>query len=370
VPSKQKNELIRYIRPLLPPLHEWSAFLDASYASRYFANRGPAVRLFEESLQAKYARGRAVVSGPNATATLVCALQALGVQGPVLTPSLTFAATPQAVRMAGCTPTFCDIDPDTWELDAAAAEKILEQGGIQAILHVRAYGFGHDLVRLEALAREHRIPLIVDAAAALGGRASIEGQVGQQGDVEVFSLHATKVFAIGEGGAAFTRPELAEAFRQASNFGIRQADVVVPGLNGKLADFQAAVGLAVLERIDTYIEQRRRVAAFYHGTLSAQPRLRHAPPPDLAPWQSYPLLLSPAMDIAALVERALGLGLELKRGYHLAMHQTGYFRRFTATPLPVTEDISAHTLCLPVYSDMSLELAARVMELFLAAVDR
>jgi dTDP-4-amino-4,6-dideoxygalactose transaminase len=368
VARQHENELIQYIRPLLPEPQEWTGYLAASYASRYFANRGPAVRLFEERLQAKYARRRAAITAPNATASLVCALQALGIQGPVLTPSLTFTATAQALLMAGCTPVFCEVHPDTWELDPQAVEQALKRSEIKAILHVRAYGFGHDLAPLEALARRERIPLIVDAAAGLGGQASIAAHVGQQGDVEIFSLHATKVFAIGEGGVAFVPLELAERFRSTSNFGIRQLDVVERGLNSKLSDFQAAVGLAVLDKIDAYIEQRRKIVTYYHSAISKHARVRYAPHPGLSPWQSYPVLLESGVDVVACSERAFALGLEIKRGYHLPLHRTAYFGSFAAAALPVTDEVSTHTVCLPVYSDMSMQTAGRVVELFLKAL--
>ena len=200
--------LIRFIKPVIPAPEEWMKHLRESYEVAYFANTGPAVKLFERRLREKYARGRAVVTAPNATNALVAGLQALGVKGRVLTPSYTFPATTHAILMAGAEPMFCDIAPDSWSMDPAAAEMHLAQGGISAILHMRPYGFGQSASSLEELARRHGIPLIIDAASALGGESSRTGHVGQQGDMEIFSLHATKVFAIGEGGVTLMRPDL------------------------------------------------------------------------------------------------------------------------------------------------------------------
>jgi len=362
------RDFIRYIKPVIPPIEEWARHLQESYQVGYFANTGPAVKCFEAALRAKYARGLAVVSGPNATNALVAALQSLDVRGTVLTPSYTFAATAHAVLMAGARPEFCDISPETWETDVAAAEQRLARGGIGAILHVRAYGFGHDASALESLARKYGIPLLIDSAAALGGAQSISAHVGQQGDMEVFSLHATKVFAIGEGSAALMRPELEQRFRRACNFGIDYPDVVDAGLNSKLSDFQAAVGLAVLEHIDAYIAHRQQIAARYQATLTALAQVRHAPPPALSPWQSYPVLLAKDVDVAQVIEKALAAGLELKRGYYKPLHQTSHFRSFAAAPLPVSEDVGAHVVCLPVYSDMPLELADEVLKRFRMAL--
>jgi dTDP-4-amino-4,6-dideoxygalactose transaminase len=358
---------IPYIKPVIPPPQDWIGYLDESYRSGFYANFGPAVREFERRLRQKYGRERAAISCPSATHGLVCALQALGIRGKVLIPSYTFVATAQAVLAAGCEPVFGDISLQTWELDPAGAAAIAEREDIRAIVHVRAYGFGHDLAAMQELARSRRLPLIVDAAAALGTQASRAGHVGQQGDLEIFSLHATKVFAIGEGGVAITRPEFEEPLRRASNFGIQYPDVVGPGLNSKLSDFQAAVGLGVLERIDGYISHRQDVAGHYHQALAKLPWVKYAPAPTLSPWQSYPVLLDAGKDISGIIVRALENGLELKRGYYHPLHRTRYLSSYATSPLPATDALCEGVVCLPVHSDMSIEVRDRVLELFLAA---
>lgn len=368
--KKENPNFIRFIKPVMPEPGDWTPYLKESYNSGYFANFGPAVRDFEKRLREKYARQRAVVTSPNATIGLVTALQTLGVRGKVLTPAYTFPATAQAILMAECRPVFCDVAEESWELDPATVEQALKQHpDISAILHVRAYGFGHDLSQLEAISHARGIPLIVDAAAAIGSTASISGHVGQQGNVEIFSFHATKVFGIGEGAALFIPPEMDLTCRTISNFGIRYPDVVDRGQNSKMSDFQAAVGLAVLDRIDGYIAQRQRIVQHYHAVLSQLAGIRLAPDPNLAPWQCYPVLLTKDKDVAAIIAHTLAYGLELKRGYYKPLHQTSYYSRYTDGDLPVSEDISAHVICLPVYSDMSLQTADRVLEYFSQALN-
>lgn len=359
--------MIRYIKPVMPAPEDWTPYLRESYAAGYYANFGPAVRNFERRLKEKYARQRAAVTSPSATVGLVCALQTLGIRGKVLIPSYTFPATAHAILMAECTPAFCDISEDSWELDPVAVSKALTDPDIKAVMHVRAYGFGHDLTWFEALTRARRIPLIIDAAAAIGSMHSIHGHVGQQGDAEVFSFHATKVFGIGEGAALFMDRKHEEAFRLASNFGIRYPDVTGPGQNSKMSDFQAAVGLAVLDRIDGFIRCRRAVAERYHKALASLDWVALAPRPELSPWQSYPVRLRADKDVQGIIERALSKGLELKRGYYQPLHRTSYFSRYAHAPLPVTDAVSGRIICLPIYSDMSLELADKVLELFIAS---
>lgn len=367
--SNADLDFIRFIRPCIPAPEEWVPHLRESYEIGYFTNTGPAVKQFEKRLREKYGRGRAAVTAPNATNALLAALQALGVTGKVLTPSYTFPATVHAILMAGAEPLFCDIAPDTWELDPSVAARMLEREKVGAILHLRPYGLSRDAAAIEALARKHGVPLVIDSAAALGAAASIEGFVGQQGDIEVFSLHATKVFAIGEGGLSLMRPELEQRFRQVSNFGIQYPDdILARGQNSKMSDFQAAVGLAMLRHIDTHVAQRQRVAANYHRRLSAVTGVQQAPRPELAPWQCYPVLLAPGKDAGAVVKSSRDMGLELKRGYYKPLHQTAFFSRYASSALPVTEDIAARGLLMPVYSDMSLELSDEVLARFTRAL--
>lgn len=361
------GDQIRYIRPVMPAPADWTPYLEESYRTGYFANFGPAVRHFEQRLKQKYARERSAVTSPSATIGLVCALQALGIRGKVLIPSYTFPATAHAVLMGECTPVFCEISQDTWELDPGAVADALRDGEIKAVMHVRAYGFGHDLSWLEELTRERGIPLIVDAAAAIGGMSSVQGHVGQQGDMEVFSFHTTKVFGIGEGAALFMDRRHEDALRLASNFGIRYPDVTGAGQNSKMSDFQAAVGLAVLDKIDGYIRCRTSVAARYHAALKDLDWVAHAPEPGLSPWQSYPVRLRADKDVKHVMERAAALGLELKRGYYLPLHRTAHFSRFTRAEFPVTDAVSREVICMPVYSDMPMELAERALQLFIDA---
>ena len=355
---------IRFIKPVMPAPEKWLPYLRESYEIGYYTNTGPAVKAFEKQLHERYGRGRAAVTGPNATNALVAALQALEITGKVLTPSYTFPATAHAILMAGGEPRFCEINADTWELDPASAAGILEREKISAILHMRPYGFGHDAAPLEALAKRHGIPLIIDAASALGGPASVAGLVGHQGDIEVFSLHATKVFAIGEGSLSLMRPELEQKFRRVCNFGIQYPDILERGLNSKMSDFQAAVGLAVLGHIEAHVAQRRRVASNYHQQLSGHAGVRWAPQPDLCPWQYYPVLLAPGKDPGSIAKTCLDQGLELKRGYYKPLHRTRFFSRYGDAALPVTEDIAGQVICLPVYSDMTLELSDEVLARF------
>lgn len=356
--------MIPYIRPTLPPPDAWLPHLQAAYDARWYTNFGPVAARFEEGLTAKYGGvARTVVLAASGTAALTGVLQALAGPGRIVVPSYTFPATAQAVLAAGGVPVFCDVSPDTWELAPDALRRILEADDIRAVVHVRAFGLCHDLDPIEAAAREHGVPVIVDAAAAVGGRVSDAVWAGQQGDVEVCSLHATKVFGIGEGGAIFAPADRIPALRRALNFGLEDGDVIMPALNGKMSEFHAAIGCAMLDRIDDFVVHRQRVAARYRETLAGLPAVAACPPPAIAPYQTYPVLLERGIDVDAVIAGAVKRGVELRRYYYPALHRTTFFRPFTTEALPVTDDLAGRMLCLPVFSDMTDAEQGQVLDM-------
>ncbi|MBV9281387.1 MAG: DegT/DnrJ/EryC1/StrS family aminotransferase, partial [Chloroflexi bacterium] len=222
-------------------------------------------------------------------------------------------------------------------------------------------GFCRSLHPVADLVRRHGIPLIVDAAAALGGRACDGSWVGMSGDVEVFSMHATKTFNIGEGGMLLTSPDIADTARSAINFHLRRPDIASPAMNAKVDEFRAAVALAVLERIEGFVERRRAIAERYSAFFRLCPGVAVPANVGLPPWQCYPIQLPRGVDVAQLVRRLAEAGLEARPYYRPALHRTCLFGRFARGPLPVTEEAEDRTLCLPVYSDMTEEELAQIL---------
>ena len=342
---------VPFARPLVPPPGEWLPFLEESYETRWFTNGGPVGERLERELEGRVgSQDRAAVLVSSATAGLTAALLALGVEGAVAVPAFTFPATAHAVRLAGCRPVLCDVDPDTWELTPSAARAAVRDHGCRAIMHVRPFGFCRDVSRIESVARELGVPLVIDSAAAFGGTTDDGVAVGGAGDAEVFSFHATKVFAVGEGGAVMAAPPLAERIRKVINFSLSGTDVAGPGLNGKLSDLSAAVGRAMLRRLDEHVAVRRaaveRLARAVTGaaTLPAKP--------GRPPWQGLPVLTSDRAARDAALTRLRGESIEARVYYAPGLHRTTAFARFAAAPLPATDAICDRILCLPVHSDL------------------
>jgi dTDP-4-amino-4,6-dideoxygalactose transaminase len=334
--------------------------LEPAYASRYFSNFGPVARAFESEVAARYS-SRGCVGVANATLGLTAALLALGAEGDVLLPSFTFPATAHAVALAGCEPRFCDVSRETWELDGSALRAALAAARPAAVVHVRSFGLCRDLGEIELVCSAAGVPLVVDSAAAFGGGVDGGGWVGSAGVCEVFSLHATKAFAVGEGGLVVGEPGLVEEVRTVVNFALRGGDVVGRGLNAKLDEFAASRGLAMLARLDDALASRRACADRYRSELKS-PLVVHPFRPGLPPWQTYPVQLADADRRPAFLRALAERGVEARPYYTPALHRTTAFR--TADALPATDALSASVVCLPVYPDSSeperAELAAAV----------
>jgi dTDP-4-amino-4,6-dideoxygalactose transaminase len=334
-----------FVRPSVPTPEEWLPDLESSYEAGWFSNRGPALQAFERELAERF--GRPATAVANATLGLTAALLALDVRGRVALPSFTFPATGCAVELAGGEPAFCDVDEETWELDPRALKDALA-GGAAAVIHVRSFGLCRDLAEVENTCATAGVPLIVDSAAALGGRAAAGDEIGHAGVCEVFSLHATKPFAVGEGGVALGDADVIEAMRRAANFGLEGGDILGRGLNAKMDEFAAARARAMLRGLDAEIEGRARHAATYREALD-DTLVKHPISPGAPPWQTYPVrLLDPTVRPALLGELA-ARGIEARAYYTPALHESSAFQ--SAVPLPVSERLSRSIVCLPNYGN-------------------
>jgi len=224
---------------------------------RWLSNDGPFVRELEQRIAARL-EVRHCVAMCNATVALQIAARALGLSGEVITPSYTFVATAHALYWQGITPVFADIDPGTHNLDPAAVRRMITPK-TTGILAVHLWGRGAPDDALRQIAEEHGLKLFYDAAHAFD--CSLRGRrIGQFGSCEIFSFHATKFFNTLEGGAVLTNDDdLAETMRLMRNFGFAGYDDVVRlGTNAKMVEASAAMGLANLECVDSFIECNRR----------------------------------------------------------------------------------------------------------------
>jgi dTDP-4-amino-4,6-dideoxygalactose transaminase len=348
---------LRLTEPTLPPLDLLAPDLAGMWERRWLTNDGPLCRRFGEALRVRLGVA-AVVPTASGTAGLIAVLRGLGIGGEVIVPSFTFSATAMAVAAAGAVPIFADVDPGTWALTAETAASQIGPR-TEAILAVHVFGWPCDPVPLERLALAHGLALVFDAAHAFGCRYPDGTAVGTGGDAEVFSFHATKLLAVGEGGAIATRDaDLARRFAAATHFG-DGADSL-PGLigtNGKLQEWNAVLGWHGLRRVDAWIARRAAMVRRYRQELRDLPGLNfQIGPAGSRPNHQY---LPVAVDAAAFGLSADELvcvlraeGLEARRYFAPALHRHPAFVSLSPSVLPVADRLASQALCLPLYSHL------------------
>ena len=365
---------LRYplIAPQPPRLETYADAIRRMEASGIYSNNGPLARSFEASMTERLFEGTgATLAVANATLGLMLAIrEAIGDRPAAgrfaLMPALTFAATAQAAIWAGLTPLICDIDPEDWAASRAEEERLLRSWGdrIAVVVPYATFGASIDLDHYAALRRRHGVGVVIDAAASLG---SLDGQGRAFGAdapfAVVFSMHATKPFAVGEGGLIHSADaDLIERLRIMANFGFgAPRTATVPGLNAKLPELLAAVAAARLEDVERVSERRVAVTAAYAATLDGLTLQRSTGRRQAAQFMPalLPAHLAPRRDaiIAALAEQGVGAGHYFSP--HLAQHPW-LADHVVAEPLPVTDEIAARIISLPVTDSMTSDDAATV----------
>jgi dTDP-4-amino-4,6-dideoxygalactose transaminase len=367
------------IRPNPPKLSQLVAGLEAIEASGTFSNNGPVARRFEQAMTETLFGGQgACLAVANATLGLMIALRHATLRMDdtrklALIPAFTFAATAQAAQWAGLTPLLADCDPDDWALCPKAEERLLAEHGqrIAAIVPYATFGNSIDLDRYAWLARRHDVAIVIDAAASLGS-LDAEGRgfgTGAPFPV-VYSMHATKTFSTSEGGVIHCAdPAVIETLRAMANFGFEGGrSATMPGINAKLAEVPALIAEAKLGDIKYVALHREALAARYRERLAAFSLQR---PRGHAQAMQFMAVLLPralAAHRAAIIEKLAEAGIG--SGTYFSPHlgeQPWFHETCVIDALPVTDDIAARMLVLPVTDDMAIADVDRVSDALIAA---
>jgi dTDP-4-amino-4,6-dideoxygalactose transaminase len=355
------------IRPVIPPISAWAHYLEPSYEAKWFSNFGPVVRQFEEALTARLCHSNEIITtANNCTSGIAAPLIALKIRGTVLIPAYTFPGTASAVIMAGATPWIIDVDAQTWCLSPSLLEQTLRTMKCDAVVLVLPFGMQQDLSEHYEICQRHKIPVLVDNASGLKAK---EARLPNEFCFEIYSLHATKPFPIGEGGAIRSFESQAESMRHALNFGL-QSGTPVPGhwgFNGKLPEVSAAIGLAVLDDFDHVIAHRQAVVGRYLEFLTEFDGLKYPAEAERAPWQTFPLLLPSAKSATQFIENAAKESLHIRRAYFPSLEDWPGTRKLAGCP--IARSMAERMVSLPVYSDCTDDEIASIIGIVRRALD-
>lgn len=367
---EQNSSKILVTRSSMPELQEYIDEIQDLWESRHLTNMGPKHQRLEEEL-ALYLGVPHVSLFASGHSALEYVIGALDLKGEVITTPFTFASTIHAIVRNGLQPVFCDVDPHTYTLDPHKLETLISEQ-TAAILPVHVYGNICDLERMDDIADRYNLRLIYDAAHAFGVRVKGRG-IGSFGDASIFSFHATKVFHTIEGGAVTTSDgELKDKLYCLRDFGITgPGSIDYVGGNGKMNEFQAAMGLCNLRHIDGEIEKRKKAVMRYHYHLSGVPgiQLLQEQPGVQTNYAYFPVLFddcSFGKSRDEVCEALFSEGILARKYFCPLVSDLGCYRgRFDSGNTPVARSISERVLCLPLYAGLAEESVDRICRIIL-----
>jgi dTDP-4-amino-4,6-dideoxygalactose transaminase len=357
---KDNIKPITVTQPFLPPLDEFIPYLQQIWESKWLTNNGSMHQKLEQEL-ADYLGVKYISLFSNGTLALISALQALNIQGEVITTPFSFVATTHSLWWNKITPVFVDIEPEYLNLDPTKIEAAITSR-TTAIMPVHVYGNPCQVDEIQRIADKHGLKVIYDAAHAFGVKKD-NVSILNSGDLSVLSFHATKVFSTIEGGAIICHSEeMKHHIDNLKNFGFRGETVVEePGINAKLNEVQAAYGLLQLKYIDGFIVKRKKITELYQRLLKDVFGIHFiSDMNDVTHCYSYfPILVVEneyGMSRDDLYERLKKYNIFTRRYFYpLISNFEPYHALPSAEPdnLPIATIIAKQVLCLPIYVELS-----------------
>ena len=346
----------------MPPLSELVPLLEQIWETRILTNSGP----FHQQLEAElceYLGVKYISLFNNATIALITALQALKITGEVITTPFSFVATSHSLKWQNLTPVFVDIDKNTLNLDPTKIEAAITPR-TKAIMPVHCYGNPCDVDAIDLIAKKHDLKVIYDAAHAFGVHCHC-GSVLKHGDLSVLSFHATKVFNTFEGGAIVS-PDLETKTQidYLKNFGYEnETSVIAVGINGKMSEFNAALGLLQLKYVDGAIAQRQAIAVDYQSRLEGVTGVEIVGPfgQEKANYSYFPILINDEFRMSRdeLYESLKSIVINTRRYFYPLISEFPMYRYLPSSDRsnhPVAFELSNQILCLPIYPGLEPSL--------------
>jgi len=359
-------------RPFLPPLEEFIPYLEQIWQSKWLTNHGPFHQQLEQAL-CDYLGVPHIALFANGTLALVTALQALRITGEVITTPYSFVATSHALLWNGIKPVFVDIDPHTLNLDSTKIEAAITPQ-TTAIMTVHCYGHPCDVEAIQKIADNYNLRVIHDAAHAFGVQDA-RGSILRHGDLSVLSFHATKVFNTFEGGAIVC-PDAKTKVRidHLKNFGyVDEVTVVAPGINGKMSEFNAALGLLQLQYIDQVLARRKIIDTAYRERLQGVKGIRCVNDTDekITNHAYFPIMVESDYPIGRddLYRKFKENDIHPRRYFYPLISDFPMYRGLPSAHrdnLPVAAEIALKILCLPMYADLTSDEIERITSMIIA----
>ncbi|EHA14320.1 DegT/DnrJ/EryC1/StrS aminotransferase family protein [Halomonas sp. HAL1] len=359
--------MIPVTKPYLPNRDKLNQYIDGIYERNWLTNNGPLVQELTRRLE-EYLGVENLLLVSNGTLALQIAYRALGINEPVnekpaeaITTPFTFIATASSLKWDGIQPVFADIDSETWCL---APENIEAAITLQtrAIVPVHVFGNACDVEAIDAIAQKHSLKVIYDASHAFGVQYRGESLL-KHGDAATLSFHATKLFHTGEGGAiVFKRKKDLERARKMINFGITGPETIEElGINAKMNELQAAMGLCVLDEMESNLAARNAVWTNYEHELVGSVQLQKRSD-DLSYNSAYfPIVFETERQVLMVAELLKENAILARRYFYPSLETVGFLGG--KAELPISHEIASRILCLPIYYSLKRTEQSEIIEL-------
>lgn len=363
-------QIINVTRSSMPGFEEYIKEIEPLWDSRWLTNMGEKHKELEGKL-CDYLKVENVSLFTNGHLALEAAIASMGLSGEVITTPFTFASTTQAIVRNGLTPVFCDVDPKNYTIDASKIEALITEQTC-AIVPVHVYGNVCDVYAIEKIAKKYNLKVIYDAAHVFGVEVSGRG-IGDFGDASMFSFHATKVFNTIEGGCVtYGDAELTKKLQIQKNFGMENAESYpeIAG-NGKMNEFQAAMGLCNLRHVDGEIAKRKATVEQYIKRLGGMAGITVWKPQENVKhnYAYFPVLFNQNIFGKSRDEVAQRLAdngiFARKYFYPLTSSFACYQGKFNIQKTPVAEEVASRVLTLPLYADLTEEEVNLICDIIL-----
>lgn len=348
--------MINVTKTFLPPQSEYQSILKRAWEKNWITNRGELVLELEAKIKA-YLGIKHIIAMTNGTLPIQIAIKALGLKGEIITTPFSYVATTSSIVWEDCTPVFVDIDPEYLTIDETKIEAAITEH-TTGILATHVYGNPCNIEVIEKIAQSHRLKVIYDAAHCFG--VKYKGQsIFNYGDISTCSFHATKVFHTGEGGAAFCSDKtLATTMFSMHNFGHNGPESFDGvGINAKMSELQAAMGLVNLKYIDSIIEYRKQVCNLYKSYLEGYCRFQNIRLGAEKNYSYFPIIIEEENVNKVMTALEL-IGVNARRYFRPSLD----FLPFVAMneSLTISHTISNSILCLPLYYGLENEDIERI----------
>jgi len=342
--------MINVTKTFFPPLELYTSFVKRAYDNEWLTNRGELVIELENLLKVKLNVPRILITN-NGTIPLQIALKLFGERSEIITTPFSYVATTSSIVWENCVPVFVDIHPEYLTIDESLIEKAITKK-TRCILATHVFGNPCNTIAIEKIALKYNLTVIYDAAHCFGVEY-MDKSIFEYGDISTCSFHATKLFHTGEGGAVFSKNEdIQRKIIYSHAFGHNgPTEFHGVGINGKISELNAAMGLAVLEHIDFIIDERRKVVELYNELLNFK-KLKKIKIRENTNWNYsyYPIWFESEKMLLKIQGILNNYDIFPRRYFYPSLNTINYVKRQS---MPISENISSRILCLPLYVGLS-----------------